>query len=123
MVWPSLQAACDGRIGPEVLLHRTPTGILDRGAALDNPGDRRGPSISRLSEGVSHERARCRRGVPLIERAPVICAYGAIASECEISSRCGQTTYMRVVERRQGERRGLFPGERAEIATLNNEIG
>jgi hypothetical protein len=43
----------------EVLLHGTPTGILDRGASLDDASDRRGPTLGRLLEGVSHERARC----------------------------------------------------------------
>jgi hypothetical protein len=59
MVWPSFQTAYDRRIGSEVLLHGTPTGILDRGASLDDASDRRGPTLGRLLEGVSHERARC----------------------------------------------------------------
>jgi hypothetical protein len=63
MVWPSFYAACDRRIGSKVLLHGTPTGILDRGASVDDESDRRGPSIGRLPEGISHERARCLRGV------------------------------------------------------------
>jgi len=42
MVWPSFYAACDRRLGSEVLLHGTPTGFLDRGAPLDDPSDRRG---------------------------------------------------------------------------------
>ena len=55
-----------GGIGSEVLLHGTPTTILDRGASLDDEGDRRGPNIGRLLEGVPHERARCLRGIPII---------------------------------------------------------
>src|ERR1700720_3586718 len=35
--------------------------FLDRGASLDNEGDRGGPALGRLLEGVSHERARCLR--------------------------------------------------------------
>src|SRR5437763_1091687 len=50
---------CDRRIDPEILLHGSPATVLDRGAALDDAGDRGGPSIGRLPEGVSHERARC----------------------------------------------------------------
>jgi hypothetical protein len=46
VVWPGFQTAFDRRIDPEVLLHETPTGILDRGAALDDASDRRGPSLS-----------------------------------------------------------------------------
>ena len=65
VVWPGFQTAFDRRIDPEVLLHETPTGILDRGAALDDASDRRGPSIGRLPEGILHERARCLRGIPL----------------------------------------------------------
>jgi hypothetical protein len=59
VVWPGFQTAFDRRIDPEVLLHETPTGILDRGAALDDASDRRVP------EGILHERARCLRGIPL----------------------------------------------------------
>ena len=58
VVWPGFQTAFDRRIDPEVLL-------LDRGAALDDASDRRGPSIGRLPEGILHERARCLRGIPL----------------------------------------------------------
>ena len=61
-MWPGLQAACDGRIGPEVLLDGTSTAVLDRGASLDDEGDRGGPTLGGLPEGVSHERARCLRG-------------------------------------------------------------
>jgi hypothetical protein len=61
LVWPVLQAACNRWIGSEVLLDRTPTGVLDRSPSLDDAGDRCGPTIGRLPEGVSHERARSRR--------------------------------------------------------------
>jgi len=64
MVWTGFQAACDRRIDSEVLLHGTSPGVLDRGASLDDAGDRGGPSIGRLPEGISHERARCLKGVP-----------------------------------------------------------
>jgi hypothetical protein len=66
MVWPNIHAAYDRRIEPEVLLHGSPATILDRGAALDNKGDRGGPTLGRLFEGVSRERARCLRGIPLL---------------------------------------------------------
>jgi hypothetical protein len=48
----------------EILLHGAPATILDRGASLDDEGDRGGPTIGRLLEVVSHERARCLRGAP-----------------------------------------------------------
>jgi hypothetical protein len=63
---PNIHAAYDRRIEPEVLLHGSPATILDRGAALDNKGDRGGPTLGRLFEGVSRERARCLRGIPLL---------------------------------------------------------
>jgi hypothetical protein len=47
------------------LLHGTPPTILDRGAPLDDAGDRGGPTLGRLPKGVSNERARCLRGVPV----------------------------------------------------------
>ena len=70
MVWPNIHAAYDRRIGAEVLLHRTPATVLDRGASLDDAGDRGGPTLGRLLEGVSHERARCPRGIPVVEMPP-----------------------------------------------------
>jgi len=70
MVWPGVLAAYNRRIGSEVLLHRTPPAVLDRGASLDDQGDRGGPTLDRLLEGVSRERARCLRGVPLLKRDP-----------------------------------------------------
>ena len=66
VVWPVLQAACDGRISPEVLLHRTSTGILDRGPPLDDESDRGRPTLGRLPQGVSHERARCLSAIPVV---------------------------------------------------------
>ena len=61
VVWPNIHAAYDRRIEPEVLLHGSPATILDRGAPLDDEGDRSGPTLGRLPKGVSHERARCPR--------------------------------------------------------------
>ena len=61
LVWPNIHAAYDGRIEPEVLLHGTPATILDRGATLDDAGGRSGPTLGRLLESVSRERARCLR--------------------------------------------------------------
>src|SRR5947209_18949119 len=66
VVRPDFHAANYGRIEPEVLLHATQATVLDRGASLDDEGDRRGPTIGRLPKGVSHERARCLRGVLLV---------------------------------------------------------
>jgi hypothetical protein len=63
-----IPAGCDRRIGSKVLPHGTPVTVLDRGAALDDKGDRGGPiTLSRLLKGVSHERARCLRGIPIPE--------------------------------------------------------
>ena len=47
-----------------VLLHGASATVLDRGASLDDAGDRGGPTLGRLLEGVPHERARCLRGYP-----------------------------------------------------------
>ena len=68
MVWPDFHTAFDGRIGSKVLLHGTQATVLDRSTALDDARDRGGPTLGRLPEGVSRERARCPRGVPLVER-------------------------------------------------------
>jgi hypothetical protein len=46
MVQPDLYTAGDRRIGSKVLLHGTPAAVLDRGAALDDEGDRGGPTRS-----------------------------------------------------------------------------
>jgi hypothetical protein len=52
------------------LLHGTPATVLDRGASLDDEGDRGGPTLGRLPKGVSHERARCVRGIPGLKEPP-----------------------------------------------------
>jgi len=39
------------RIDAEVLLHGTQATVLDRGASLDDEGDRGGPTLGRLLEG------------------------------------------------------------------------
>jgi hypothetical protein len=67
MVWPSIYAAFHRRIDPEVLLHRSQATVLDRGAPLDDAGDRGGSALGRLPKGVSHERARRLRGIPITE--------------------------------------------------------
>jgi len=61
MVWPGFHAACDGRIDSEVLLYRTQATVLDCSTALDDAGDRGGPTLGRLLEGVPDQRARCLR--------------------------------------------------------------
>ena len=71
VVRPAFHTACDRWIGSKVLLHGTPAKILDRGAPLDDAGDRSGPTLGRLLEGVSDERARCRRAFRLVERPPI----------------------------------------------------
>jgi len=64
VVRPDILAAYDRRIDVEVLRHGTSATVLDRGASLDNEGDRGGPvAIGRLLESISHERARCPRGI------------------------------------------------------------
>ena len=70
MVRAQFQAAFNRRIGSEVLLLGTQTAILDRGPPLDDAGDRGGPAIGRLLEGVPYERARCLRGIPLLGQFP-----------------------------------------------------
>ena len=123
MVWPSFYAACDRRLGSEVLLHGTPTGFLDRGAPLDDPSDRRGPSIGRLPEGTSNERARCLRGVPVDNDTPGNPGQiGQSRLNAKFRADAGGPTHMRVAEHRQGRVRESFSGERAEIAALGNEI-
>ena len=59
MVRPDILAAYYRRIDAEVLRHGTSATVLDRGAPLDDAGDRGGPTLGRLLEGVSDERARC----------------------------------------------------------------
>jgi len=70
VVWPGFYAAGDRWIGSEVLLHRTPPGVLDRSPSLDDAGDRCGPTIGRLPEGVSRQRARSLRGLPARRETP-----------------------------------------------------
>jgi hypothetical protein len=41
-----IPAGCYRRIGSKVLPHGTPVTVLDRGAALDDKGDRGGPLLS-----------------------------------------------------------------------------
>ena len=65
-----LSHRCDRRIGSEVLLHGAPATVLDRGAPLDDAGDRGGPTLGRLLEGVSHERARCLSGLSNVRDTP-----------------------------------------------------
>ena len=76
MVWSGFQTAIDRGIDSEVLFDRPPPAVLDRGASLDDEGDRRGPTLGRLPEGVSRERARCLkglllRGIRLLPELPV----------------------------------------------------
>ena len=54
-MWASIQATCDGWLGSEILLRRTPERVLDSGAPLDVAGDRDGPLIDRLSEGYQDQ--------------------------------------------------------------------
>jgi hypothetical protein len=66
MVPSDFHAAFNRRIGSEVLLRRTQAAVLDRGASVDDEGDRRGPTIGRLLKGILYERARCLRRIPLL---------------------------------------------------------
>ena len=70
MVPPDLHTLYDRRIDSEILLHGTQATVLDRGASLDDEGDRGGPTLGRLLEGVSHERARCPRSIPPLKIPP-----------------------------------------------------
>jgi hypothetical protein len=69
-VQTEIHAAHDRWIGSEVLLHRTSPTVLDRRAALDDAGDRGGPTLGRLPKGVSHERARCLRAHSAVRDIP-----------------------------------------------------
>jgi hypothetical protein len=64
VVPPDLHTSYDKRIDSEILLHGTQATVLDRVASLDDEGDRGGSTLGRLLEGVSHERARCLKGIP-----------------------------------------------------------
>jgi hypothetical protein len=77
MVRPGFHAACDRWVVSEVLLRGTQATVLDRGSPLDDEGYRGGPTLGRLLEGVSHQRARCLRGVPMIGDNPDRWAWGA----------------------------------------------
>jgi hypothetical protein len=46
VVCADIHPTYDGRIGSEVLLHRTQATVLDRSASLDDAGDRGGPLLS-----------------------------------------------------------------------------
>src|SRR6202035_260121 len=70
LVQTEIHAAHDRWIGSEVLLHLTSPTVLDRGAPLDDKGDRGGPTLGRLPKGISHERARCLRGIPATTNLP-----------------------------------------------------
>jgi hypothetical protein len=54
-------AACDRRIGSEVLLHGTQATVLDRGASLDDEGDR-GSLLSVDCLKASHASVHAARG-------------------------------------------------------------
>ena len=62
MVRPDIHTTYDWWLDAEVLLHRTQATVLDRGAPLDDAGDRGGSALGRLPKGLSDERARCLRG-------------------------------------------------------------
>jgi hypothetical protein len=88
VVWPGFRTAVDRRIGSKVLLHGTPAAVLDRGASLDDAGDRGGPTLGRLPEGVSHERARCLSGVSVVGVTPdswICLPIGFEAVACRLS--------------------------------------
>ena len=70
VVRPEFHAAYDRRIGSKVLLHGTQATVLDCSTALNDAGDRGGPTLGRLPEGVSHERARCLSGIPAGREIP-----------------------------------------------------
>ena len=64
VVWSGFQTAVDRGIDPEVLLLGAQATVLDRRTPLDDARDRGGPTLGRLLEGISHERARCLKRVP-----------------------------------------------------------
>jgi hypothetical protein len=68
MVPSYLPTSRNGWISSEILFDFTPAIVLDRSAPLDDAGDRDGPSIGRVPEGSSSERARCPRGVSVGDR-------------------------------------------------------
>ncbi len=89
MVRPDVLIVNNRRIDAEVLLHGTQAAVLDRGAALDDEGDRGGPTLGRLPEGVSRERARCPRGIPPLKNPQWLSTFGRSGSEGEISPDLG----------------------------------
>jgi hypothetical protein len=80
VVWPGFQTAFHRWIGAEVLQHRTQATVLDRSARLDDAGHRRGSTLGRLLEGVSHERARCLSGIPAGREPP--CRWAMSGDRC-----------------------------------------
>jgi hypothetical protein len=86
LVWPGFQTAFHRWIGLEILLHGSQATVLDRGAPLDDAGYRGGPTLGRLPKGVSHERARCLRGVPGLKEPPMPSTFGRAALKSEISA-------------------------------------
>ena len=64
MVWSDLQTTNERRFGSEILLDRTPAGILDRSATLDDAGDRTRCHYGGVPDGASYQRARCEITVP-----------------------------------------------------------
>jgi len=89
LVPPDFHTTHDRRIGSKVLLHGTQAAVLDCGTALDDEGDRGGPSLGRLPEGVPHERARWLKGVGQLKKLPLAEHIRAVGSECEISPDLG----------------------------------
>jgi len=53
LVSATVYAALYRRVGTAVLLDRAPPSILDRGAPLDDAGDRDGSTVGRLLKGPS----------------------------------------------------------------------
>ena len=68
---------------------RTQATVLDCGTALDDAGDRGGPTLGRLLKGVSRERARCLRGIPPLKESPMAEHIRVVGSEREISPDLG----------------------------------
>jgi hypothetical protein len=62
-VRPTVFAAVYRRVGTALLLDRAPPSVLDRRTVLDDASDRDGPSIGRLPQGTSDQRARRERRV------------------------------------------------------------
>jgi hypothetical protein len=58
MVRAIVYAAPYRRVGTALLLGRAPTSVLDRGAPVDDAGDRDGRLVGRLPKGTADQRAR-----------------------------------------------------------------